>query len=64
MDSKLKMFVNDPALWTSFVKEVEERISLHHKYLEQAQDMKDVYRVQGEVAALKKMLMLRDKVNG
>ena len=64
MDSKLKMFVNDPALWNSFVEEIEERISLLHKNLEQAQDPKDIYRAQGEVAALKKVLMLRDKVNG
>jgi hypothetical protein len=64
MDSKLKMFVNDPALWNSFVEEIEERIALLHKNLEQAQDPKDIYRAQGEVAALKKVLMLRDKVNG
>lgn len=64
MDSKLKMFVNDPVLWNSFVQEIEERISLTHKQLEQAQELKDLYRAQGEVAALKKVLMLRDKVNG
>lgn len=64
MASKLKMFVNDPELWNSFVEEVQERVALQHKLLEQAQDLKDVYRAQGEIASLKKMLMLRDKVNG
>lgn len=64
MASKLKMFVNDPELWNSFVEEVQERVNLQHKLLEQAQDLKDVYRAQGEIASLKKMLMLRDKVNG
>ena len=64
MASKLKMFVNDPELWNSFVEEVQERVTLQHKLLEQAQDLKDVYRAQGEIASLKKMLMLRDKVNG
>lgn len=64
MASKLKMFVNDPELWNSFVEEVQERIALQHKLLEQAHDIKDVYRGQGEVSALRKMLQLRDKVNG
>jgi hypothetical protein len=64
MSSKLKMFVNDPVLWNSFTEEVDERINLIHKRLEQAQEPVDIYRAQGEVAALKKMLQLRDKVNG
>jgi len=64
MASKLKMFVNDPELWNSFVEEVNERIALLHKQLEQVQEPRDIYKAQGEVYALKKMLQLRDKVNG
>lgn len=63
-DSKLKMFVNDPQLWGSFVEEVEERIAFCHKQLEQMDDSTALYRLQGEVKALKGMRSLRDKVNG
>lgn len=63
-DSKLKMFVNDPNLWGSFVEEVESRIAFCHKQLEQMDDSTALYRLQGEVKALKGMRSLRDKVNG
>lgn len=63
-DSKLKMFVNNPELWGSFTDEIEERLAFAHKQLEQMADPTTIYRLQGEVKALRSMLMLRDKVNG
>ena len=33
--NKLKMFVNNPELWESFVEELEARLEANHKQLEQ-----------------------------
>lgn len=63
-DSKLKMFVNNPELWNSFTDEIQERLAFVHKQLEQMADPTAIYRLQGEVKALRSMLALRDKVNG
>lgn len=63
-DSKLKMFVNNPELWNSFVDEVDARIAFCHKQLEQMDDSTSLHRLQGEVKALRSMRILRDKVNG
>lgn len=63
-NSKLKMFVNNPELWESFTEEVNLYISSCHKQMEQMRDTSDLFRLQGEVKALRKMISLRDKVNG
>lgn len=63
-DSKIKMFVNNPELWGSFVEEVDTRIAFCHKQLEQMDDTTAIHRIQGEIRALRSMKMLRDKVNG
>lgn len=59
----LKLFVNNHELWQSFLQELEERINVCHKKLEQYNDPTDLYRTQGEIAALRKLEQLRDKVN-
>ena len=64
MSSKLKMFVNNPDLWDSFLSELNERIRDKHKKLEQVVDPHEVYRAQGELQALRSLQKLRDKVNG
>lgn len=60
----LKPLVNDKVLWQDFLQELDERISLCHKGLEQASQPVDFHRLQGEVQALKKLKSLREKVNG
>lgn len=60
----LKPFVNDKALWQDFLEELDERIKLCHSGLEQAAEIEQVYRYQGQIEALKKLKYLRDKVNG
>lgn len=64
MSSKLKMFVNNPELWDSFLGELDERIKDKHKRLEQSVEPYDIYRTQGELQALHSLQRLRDKVNG
>lgn len=59
----LKPFVNDKELWQDFLEELGLRIQACHKKLEQATDPADMYRAQGEIAALRKLEQLRDKVN-
>lgn len=59
----LKLFVNTPDQYQSFVKYVEEKINLLHKTLEQAVEVQDVYRCQGEIKALRRMLSMRDEIN-
>lgn len=60
----LKPFVNDKYLYDDFLKELDDRISLFQKTLEQSNSMEEVYRSQGAIAALRKLKLLRDKVNG
>lgn len=59
----LKMFVNNPDLWKAFIAELEDRIELAHKNLEQINAAEELYRLQGEARAYRKLLNLRDKVN-
>jgi len=59
----LKLLVNNPDIWKSLVSELEERIELAHKNLEQMSAVEELYRLQGEARAYRKLLRLRDKVN-
>jgi hypothetical protein len=60
----LKLLVNNKDVWEAFLEEIEERVEFAHKQLEQASTMEDMFRLQGEVRALRKLYKLRDKVNG
>lgn len=59
----LKMLVNSPDVYQSFLRYVEERIKKVQNTLEQSTDLADIYRGQGEIRALRRMLTLRDEVN-
>ena len=59
----LKLLVNNPDIWKSLVSELEDRIELAHKNLEQMNAVEELYRMQGEARAYRKLLNLRDKVN-
>lgn len=60
----LKLIVNDKNLWDALLGELDERINFTHKQLEQATDTQEMYRLQGEIRALRRLKQLRDKVNG
>ena len=60
----LKLIVNDKNLWDALLEELDERIHFTHKQLEQATDTQEMYRLQGEIRALRRLKQLRDKVNG
>lgn len=60
----LKALVNDKQLWDAFCEMLDEKISMAHRKLENAQDIEVVYRAQGEVATLRRLKYLRDELNG
>lgn len=59
----LKPLVNNHELWTDFLQELDVRINVCYKRLEQVNDPVEIYRAQGEVQALRKLEKLREKVN-
>ncbi len=62
--NNLKPLVNDKVLWDSFLEEVDRRISEVHRVMEQSTRAEDLYRLQGQAFALRKIKQLRDQVNG
>ena len=64
VNNTLKPFVNNPELYTTFIEEIAERIAFTHVTLEQSREIDEIYRLQGEIRALRSLLRLRDKING
>ena len=60
----LKTFVNNKTEWDAFTEELDVRISLAHRNLEQASTSIEIHRAQGTVLALRQLKYLRDKING
>jgi hypothetical protein len=60
----LKKIVNDKSVWVAFNKTIDDKINQVHVRMEQVQGEADIYRCQGEVAALRKLKYLRDEING
>ena len=60
----LKKIVNDKSVWVAFNKTLDDKINQVHVKMEQVQFEADIYRCQGEVAALRKLKYLRDEING
>jgi hypothetical protein len=60
----IKQLVNSTALWDAFNTELDERIGFVQKQLEQRDEHQEIYRLQGEIRALRSLKKLRDKVNG
>jgi hypothetical protein len=59
----LKLLVNDPKIWESLCEELDSMIDLSYRSIERAEG-NEVYRLQGSIATLKRLKLLRDKVNG
>ena len=62
--NNLKPLVNDKVLWDSFLEEVDKRISEVHRVMEQSTRAEDLYRLQGQAFALRKIKQLSDQVYG
>jgi len=59
----IKKLVNDKPLWDSFVEVINDKILVTQRRLEQETTMEGVYRAQGEIAALRRLIYLREEVN-
>ena len=59
----LKPLVNNKELWDTFKVELKQSIELAHKNMETCKELEEIYRLQGEIRALRKLEYLREKVN-
>ena len=64
VNNTLKPFVNNPELYNPFLEEIGERIIMSQIALEQSREPDEMFRLQGEIRALRSLVRLRDKVNG
>lgn len=64
MSTALKKYVNDAHFWNAFTAMLNEEIDMQRRKLEQTEATTEIYRAQGEVRALRRLLLLRDKYNG
>ena len=64
MNGALKKLVNDKQLWDAYVEYLDDKISSAHKRLEQENQHDNMYRVQGEIASLRRLKYMRDEING
>ena len=60
----VKKLENDKPLWDGFLDVLNKKIDTAQSKLEQAVSMEDIYRAQGEIAALRRLTYLRDEING
>ena len=61
---KIKKLVNDKPLWDSFIEILNEKIEVSQRKLEQETNIENLYRAQGDIAALRRLTFLRDEING
>ena len=60
----LKPLVNNHEIWNSFNEELDRRLNYVHIQMEQTIKQDDLFRLQGEARALRRLKLLRDEVNG
>jgi hypothetical protein len=59
----LKGFVNSPGFNEAFIEMINGRISQVQRLLEQSMRVEEIYRAQGQITALRKLLTLKDDIN-
>ena len=61
----IKPLVNDPQLWAAFKEYLDEKmLKVAYKKLKQESDISTIYRLQGDIRTLERLMKLRDEVNG
>jgi hypothetical protein len=60
---KLKGMLNSPHVWDAFVEKLEYDIEQEQRKLEQATDLREVFKAQGAIAALRHLKYLKDEIN-
>jgi len=61
--STLKKLVNDKPLWDAFCAELDVRLDRVHTTMEQSENSDNLFRLQGQAAALRSLKGLRAGVN-
>ena len=61
--SKIKELTNNKQLWDALVEELQRSIVNYQRTIEQTEKMSDVYRLQGAISALRRLMQLRDMMN-
>ena len=64
VDNNLRPFVNNVELYRPFLEEIDSRILFSQVALEQSREPDEMFRLQGEIRALRSLGRLREKVNG
>jgi len=68
MDSQvmpnLKPLVNNRDLYEDFKEYIESKIQITQRSLEQAHTLVDIHRLQGSIHAYRRLLKMREDVNG
>lgn len=59
----LKLLVNNPEIYNSFLEELESKIAAEQKGLAEETEMLRVYRRQGAIQMLQRLKRLREDVN-
>ena len=60
---KLRTYVNDPEFMEAFKALLEWDLAIVHRNLE-SREGNEMYRLQGEALVLRKLLKLRERING
>lgn len=60
----LKPFVNNETIFSLFQDWIKVELDRTRNNLERTEKIEQIYRLQGEVAFLKRLLRLREEVNG
>ena len=61
--SKIKELTNNKELWDAFVEELQRSIMNSQRTMEQAEKPSDIYRYQGAISAVRRLMQLRDMMN-
>ena len=61
--SKIKELTNNKELWDAFVDELQRSIINYQRTMEQTEKPSDIYRLQGAISALRRLMQLRDMMN-
>jgi hypothetical protein len=60
----LKKLVNDKQLWEAYLEYIDNKINAAHVRMEQSPNVEALYRMQGEIAILRRLKLMREEING
>lgn len=60
---KLKGMLTTPHQWDAFVEMLDYHVEQQRRMMEQSNDMRDVFKAQGAIAALRHLKYLKDEIN-